>query len=46
MASWIKSPTHCANLMNPVFSERGAAYAVDRESELGVYWAQAFGTPR
>ena len=46
VASWIKSPAHCANLMNPVFSEMGAAYAVDRESELGVYWAQAFGTPR
>lgn len=32
--------------MNPVFSEMGVAFAVDRESELGVYWAQAFSTPR
>ena len=46
VAGWLKNPPHCANLMNPVFSEMGAAYAVDRESELGVYWAQAFGTPR
>jgi len=46
VASWIKSPAHCANLMNPAFSEMGAAFAVDPGSELGVYWAQAFGTPR
>jgi uncharacterized protein YkwD len=46
VAGWIKSPGHCANLMNPRFTEMGAAFAVDRRSELGVYWAQAFGTPR
>src|SRR5690606_11959455 len=26
---WLASPGHCANLMNPQFSELGAAYAVD-----------------
>jgi uncharacterized protein YkwD len=46
VAGWIKSPPHCANLMNPVFTEMGVAYAVDRASDMGVYWAQAFGTPR
>jgi uncharacterized protein YkwD len=46
MAGWIKSPEHCANLMNPAFSEMGAAFAVDRKSELGVYWTQVFGTLR
>ena len=46
MAGWIKSPGHCANLMNPGFTEMGAGLAVDHKSELGVYWAQAFGTPR
>ena len=46
VAGWIKSPPHCANLMNPGFTEMGVAYAVDRGSELGVYWAQTFGTPR
>lgn len=46
VAGWIKSPTHCANLMNPAFIEMGAAYATSADSELGVYWAQAFGTPR
>jgi uncharacterized protein YkwD len=46
VAGWIKSPEHCANLMNPAFTEMGAAFAVDSRSEMGVYWTQAFGTPR
>jgi uncharacterized protein YkwD len=46
VAGWIKSPEHCANLMNPAFTEMGSAYAVDPGSEMGVYWAQAFGRPR
>jgi uncharacterized protein YkwD len=24
----------------------GVAFAIDRRSEMGVYWTQAFGTPR
>jgi len=46
VAGWIKSPGHCANLMNPAFTEMGVAFAVDPGSELGVYWAQEFGRPR
>ena len=46
VAGWIKSPPHCANLMNPAYTEMGVAFAVDRNSELGVYWAQDFGAPR
>jgi len=46
MAGWIKSPPHCANLMNPTFTEMGVAFAIDPRSEMGVYWTQAFGTPR
>jgi uncharacterized protein YkwD len=46
VAGWIKSPGHCANLMNPAFAEMGAAFAVDPGSEMGVYWTQAFGTAR
>lgn len=46
VASWIKSPGHCANLMNPAFTEMGAAYAVNTGSAMGIYWAQAFGAPR
>jgi uncharacterized protein YkwD len=46
MATWIKSPAHCAILMNPVYSDMGAAYVIERNSDLGVYWTQVFGTPK
>lgn len=46
VAGWLKSPGHCANLMNPGFTEMGAAFAVNAGSDRGVVWAQAFGTPR
>ncbi|MBB2494848.1 CAP domain-containing protein [Aquipseudomonas ullengensis] len=42
---WLASPGHCANLMNPKFSELGAAYAVDPKSDAGIYWTALFGAP-
>jgi uncharacterized protein YkwD len=42
---WLASPTHCATLMNPGFTHMGVAYAVDVNSEAGIYWAQVFGRP-
>lgn len=42
---WLASPGHCANLMSPQFSELGAAYAVDPQSDAGIYWAVLFGAP-
>lgn len=42
---WLVSPGHCANLMNPQFSELGAAYAVDPKSNAGIYWTALFGAP-
>ena len=46
VAGWISSPSHCANLMNPVFTEMGAALAVNSRSSFGRYWTQEFATPR
>jgi uncharacterized protein YkwD len=46
VAGWIRSPGHCANLMNPAHAEMGVAYAVERNSKFGVYWTQVFATPR
>jgi uncharacterized protein YkwD len=47
VAGWLDSPGHCANIMQPGFTEMGAAYAINPASESGtVYWTQAFGTPR
>lgn len=40
------TPPHCANLTNAALSEMGIAFAVNPKSKMGVYWAQAFGTPR
>ncbi len=45
VAGWIKSPGHCANLMNPEFIDMGAALAVNRRSKMGLYWTQEFGAP-
>lgn len=42
---WLASPGHCANLMNPQFSELGAGYAVDPKSDAGIYWTAMFGAP-
>ncbi|MNH22692.1 Cysteine-rich secretory protein family protein [compost metagenome] len=42
---WLASAGHCANLMNPQFSELGAAYAVDPKSDAGIYWTAMFGAP-
>ena len=43
---WLHSPGHCANIMNPMFTEMGIAYAVNQRDEYAVYWAQEFATPR
>ena len=46
VAGWLESPGHCANLMNPDFTEMGAGYAVSRARMPGfAYWTQVFATP-
>ncbi|AOE83994.1 CAP domain-containing protein [Pseudomonas sp. TCU-HL1] len=45
MDSWLASPGHCANLMNPRFTHVGAAYASQIRSENGIYWTMMFGAP-
>jgi len=46
IAGWIKSPGHCANLMNGAYTEMGVSFSVNAASTMGVYWVQLFGTPR
>ena len=47
VASWLDSPGHCANIMNPAFTEMGAAYAINPQSRnRTAYWTQVFGAPR
>ncbi|CAA9429997.1 MAG: hypothetical protein AVDCRST_MAG51-2558 [uncultured Ramlibacter sp.] len=43
MADWLKSPEHCVNIMDPRFNEMGVAFAVNKTSQGGIYWAQLFG---
>lgn len=45
MAGWLASPGHCVNLMNPMFTQVGAAFAANSHSDEGVYWTMLFGAP-
>jgi uncharacterized protein YkwD len=46
VSDWLGSPGHCANIMNPAFTEMGAAYAVNPANENRTpYWTQMFGRP-
>lgn len=42
---WLDSPSHCVNLMNPDFTQMGAAYATDAASDGFIYWTQKFASP-
>jgi uncharacterized protein YkwD len=41
--AWLSSPGHCANLMNPDFTEVGMAHVENVDSDYLHYWAQVFG---
>jgi uncharacterized protein YkwD len=41
---WLGSPGHCANMMDPRFSDMGAAVAKGRQRGH-YYWVQEFGQP-
>jgi len=43
---WLDSLAHCANIMDPRFTEMGLAYAVNPDSPLQIYWTQLFALPR
>lgn len=38
LESWMASPGHCRNLMNPQYNEIGMSCAVNVNSEFGIYW--------
>ena len=45
VSSWLTSPSHCVNIMQPEFTQMGAAYFVNPASDTVIYWTQVFGTP-
>lgn len=46
VTGWLNSPGHCVNIMGPQYREMGIAYALNDQSEAGIYWAQTFATAR
>ncbi len=44
--SWLESPGHCANLMNPKLKEVGVAKYVEPNSQYKIYWTSDFGARR
>lgn len=46
VAGWLMSPGHCANLMNPRYTEMGAAYVVNPASDSAIFWTQVLGAPQ
>ncbi len=45
VTTWMNSPPHCANIMNPSFMEMGAAYVTNLKSNAAIYWTQIFAAP-
>jgi uncharacterized protein YkwD len=43
---WLASPGHCANIMEPRFTETGIALAAGRAPDQPTYWVQAFAAPK
>jgi uncharacterized protein YkwD len=43
---WLHSPEHCANMLEPRFTEMGVAFAVGHgERRPGLFWVQELGLP-
>ncbi len=45
LSSWLASPGHCANLMNPAYRDVGLSCASVSGAQYSTYWVQMFGAP-
>jgi uncharacterized protein YkwD len=45
LSGWLKSPGHCANIMDPAFTDIGAACAQSTKSRYGTYWTLVLAAP-
>ena len=43
---WMRSPSHCENIMDSRFTQMGIAYAPARSARRGLYWVQVLAAPR
>ncbi len=46
IAHWVRADRHCANIMNPDFTDVGMAYAQKQSSHASYYWTQNFAASR
>jgi uncharacterized protein YkwD len=44
VSAWMHSPGHCVNIMNPEFTDMGAAFETRPQSS--IYWTQVFASER
>jgi len=42
LLAWLKSPKHCANIMNEEFTDMGISIVTNDQSTYGIYWTQDF----
>ena len=45
VSGWLKSPGHCENIMEPAFTEIGAACAINKTSRYKTYWTLVLAAP-
>jgi uncharacterized protein YkwD len=45
VSDWVKSPSHCANMLNPDFKEMGAACKKNSNSYYKTYWTLEMALP-
>ena len=46
VAGWLRSPRHCANIMDPDFTELGVSHAVEPRGSGRIFWVQVFASPQ
>jgi len=44
--TWLASPGHCVNLMNPRYSDTGVGYVVNQTSEKQIFWVQVYAAKK
>jgi len=42
IAHWLQADRHCANIMNPLFTDVGMAHVENRGSQISHFWTQTF----
>ncbi|MBS0378292.1 MAG: CAP domain-containing protein [Proteobacteria bacterium] len=45
VSSWLGSPEHCSNIMDPTYTQMGLGYAVSPRGDSNTFWALEFGHP-